>query len=71
MTESATIINPIGKPGRHKWGDPARFQYKTETTCSICGITKITRHEPGEYPWLEFFRDGVRIEGDRTPECSI
>ena len=71
-----TDIQPIkpftAKPGRHRWGEPARFPYKTERTCIAhgCGITKVTRHEPDVHPWLEFFRDGQRIVCERTPSCT-
>jgi hypothetical protein len=64
-----TVNPPLGKPGRHHWGDPVRFPFKTERTCENCSITKVTRHEPSEHPWLEFYRDGVRIVCDHTPEC--
>lgn len=67
-----TAIAPIarfGKPGRHKWGNADRYPYKTECTCEVCGITKVTRHEPSVHPWLEFWRDGVFIQRDRTPAC--
>lgn len=70
MTDVATITPQIGKPGRHRWDDPVRFQYKTECECTVCHIVKVTRHEPGEQPWLEFYRDGERIWCERTPECS-
>lgn len=60
------------KPRRHRWGDPVRFPYKTERTCVVegCGITKVTRHEPGEQPWLEFYRNGERIKCTNTPPCT-
>ena len=67
MVDDTTPI--VNKAPRHSWGDPVRFQFKTERTCANCDITKVTRHEPGEQPWLEFWRDGERIVTDRTPEC--
>lgn len=71
MTDVATLT-PKTKPGRHKWGEPVRFQFKTERTCIVCGITKVTRHEPSERPWLEFFNGTERIntENNRTPVCE-
>lgn len=36
-----------------------------------CGIIKVTRHEPGVLPWVEFYSKGRRVEGGgRTPECE-
>lgn len=72
MTDVETLRPPVGKPGRHRWGDPVRFPYKTERSYVVpgCGIVKVTRHEPGEHPWLEFYRGGERIQCDRTPECK-
>lgn len=69
-TDVATINAPLGKPGRHSWGEPLRFPYKTARSCIVCGIVKVTRHEAGVRPWLEFYRDGERIECERTPECT-
>ena len=63
-------IHSVVRAKRHTWGEPVSFQYKTERTCSICDIVKVTRHEPGVQPWLEFYRDGVKIESERTPECD-
>lgn len=67
MSDVATL--PV-RPPRHSWGDPVRFEFKTERTCTKCGITKVTRHEPGVRPWLEFFRDLERIQCELTPACS-
>lgn len=58
------------KVGRHRWGEPVRFPYKTERTCVACGVVKVTRHEPGEQPWLEFYRGLERIPCERTPPCK-
>lgn len=71
MTDVATLT-PKLKIGRHSWGEPVRFEFKTERTCIVCGITKVTRHEPGQLPWLEFFRgmDRVCTENNRTPVCE-
>lgn len=72
MTELApATITPIGKAPRHRWGDASYFQYKTERACTVCNVVKVTRHEPGEHPWLEFWRDGERIPGDLTPPCKV
>lgn len=65
-----TINAPLGKPGRHHWGEPVRFEYKTERTCTLCDLVKVTRHEPGQHPWLEFYRGLERIDCDRTPPCE-
>jgi hypothetical protein len=55
---------------RHSWGDPIRRTYHTERCCRKCAIVKITRHEPGVLPWVEFERDGARIDSARTPPCD-
>jgi hypothetical protein len=54
---------------RHSWGEPVRFEYKTERSCvNGCGIVKVTRHEGGEH-WIEFWREGEKIATDKTPGC--
>lgn len=56
---------------RHSWGPPYRQQYRTERVCLNCGLVKVTRHEPGALPWVEFLYKGRRAEcGGRTPECK-
>jgi len=70
MTGVAALTPFVVKPGRHKWAEPVRFQHKTERTCIVCSITKVTRHEPDRLPWVEFFRALNRIECDRTPPCE-
>lgn len=64
------ILDATTNSRRHRWADPVRFPYKTERTCMICGIVKVTRHEPDKYPWNEFYRGVDRIECERTPECE-
>lgn len=55
---------------KHSWGLPHRFLHKTERECTKnCGIVKVTRHEGDEH-WIEFWRDGEQIKGDRTPACE-
>jgi hypothetical protein len=56
--------------GRHSWGEPERFLHKSERECrNGCGVIKVTRHEGGAH-WIEFWRDGERIPGKRTPICE-
>ena len=58
---------------RHSWGDPARFQHKTERQCVKCGIVKVMRHEVDEYRlthWTEFWRGLDEIKSDGTPVCE-
>jgi hypothetical protein len=68
---------PSRKRRRHRWGDPQRFFHptrpdisKTERACihDGCTIVRVTRHEGAEH-WVEFYKDGERIEGDLTPPC--
>lgn len=49
-----------------------RFPFKTERECRRCGLIRVTRHEVGErvVPWVEFWRDGVRLEVCGTPACE-
>lgn len=63
---------------RHRWGDAQRFINetrpdisKTERPCIHpgCSIIRVTRHESGEH-WIEFWKDGERIDCDHTPECE-
>jgi hypothetical protein len=71
MTEIQSLITPFQKPGRHRWADPVRYPYKTERSCMLCQIVKVTRHEPDRHPWLEFYRYGERIVCERTPPCEV
>lgn len=63
---------------RHRWGEAQRFTdpsrpdiSKTERSCihDGCTIVRVTRHESNEH-WVEFWKDGERIEGDHTPPCE-
>lgn len=60
---------------RHSWSDPYREFYATKRHCWSCGLMKVTRHEPGILPWVEYWHDGVRIrmdeEGRRVPPCAM
>lgn len=62
---------------RHSWEETLRAPRKTERVCRHCGLIKVTRHEPAEFPphWIEFWRprDGdlpERLPDDRTPACE-
>lgn len=55
---------------RHRWGEPNRLQFKTERACLHCDLVKVTRHEPGILPWIEWWRDGERIVSAATPPCG-
>lgn len=57
---------------RHQWGPPVNFPYKTERSCLRpgCPVVKVTRHEPGELPWREWWRHGEQLEGALTPPCE-
>jgi hypothetical protein len=56
--------------GKHRWGEPARHRTKTERVCLHCGLVKVTRHEPGRRPWLEWWRGLDKIVSDATPPCG-
>ena len=63
---------------RHSWRQPVRFPLKSERTCRLCGMVRVTRHDAGGsvIPWVEFWRfDGVRqafvrVEARGTPSCE-
>lgn len=59
---------------KHRWGDPIRPDLNnTLRTCSKCGLVRVTRHEPDNDPrhWIEFEREGHRVEATRTPVCEL
>ncbi len=55
---------------QHSWGEPERFQRKTERECKKCGMIRVTRHE--EEIWTEYWNglDQVPQDGNRVPVCS-
>lgn len=58
---------------KHRWGEKVVVSvHKTERQCSSCGIVKVSRHEPDNFPphWTEFWRGLDRIEGTGTPVCE-
>jgi hypothetical protein len=55
---------------RHKWGDDVVYQYSTVQECDRCSLLKVRRHEPSvAFPWVEFWREGDRVESAATPPC--
>lgn len=62
------------KPQRHRWGEPNRMVHKTERECSRgCRTIKVTLHpfgREGRVHAVEFWRDGEKCEGARTPVCE-
>lgn len=68
-TNGDDMTAPAQTSSRHRWGEAVRFAYKTERECVHCRIVKVTRHEPGVWPWAEFWRDGVRMACTGTPQC--
>lgn len=60
---------------RHRWGERASFPlaYKTERHCTRCELVKVSRHDDPHrrWPWIEWWRDGERIETDATPPCDF
>ncbi len=65
---------------RHSWNatDPKRIAAcdcpdgndRTEKTCPVCGLVKITVHPAQGFPWREWrTKDGKRWVGDATPPC--
>jgi hypothetical protein len=62
------------KRERHSWGAPNRLAQKTERECVRgCRTIKVTMHpdgREGRAHWIEFWRDGEKIEGRHTPVCE-
>jgi hypothetical protein len=55
---------------RHLWSPAYRKPLRTDRVCFKCEIVRVTRHEPGVLPWVEFEVKGVRVDTKgRTPEC--
>lgn len=58
---------------RHRWGEGVlvgEYLDRTERTCALCGLVKITVHPPQGWPWREWrTREGKRWEGENTPPC--
>jgi len=55
---------------RHSWGEPNRLVQKTERECTRgCRTIRVTFHARGRH-WIEFWRDGEKIEGTHTPVCE-
>jgi hypothetical protein len=65
---------PPEKTKRHRWpaaGAERREQFETIRRCLDCGIDKVTRHEPGVRPWIEWRdKNGNRIDAKKTPACE-
>jgi hypothetical protein len=61
------------KTKRHRWptaGNELRQQFETIRRCLDCDIAKVTRHEPGVQPWIEWRdKNGNRIVTEKTPDC--
>lgn len=58
----------------HRWTAPTRPDLHTSyRSCTKCALVKITRHEPDNTPrhWVEFERDGRKVETVRTPACEV
>lgn len=71
MSESST---------RHRWNNGTERRIpacespdgndRTEKTCSICGLVKITVHGPNNRHWPRFrMGDGLEGQVDGTPPC--
>jgi len=73
MSSPFSEISTGANVSRHRWGEPLRFERKTERECANCGLVKVTRHEfegGQERHWTEFWRGLDRIECDGTPACE-
>ena len=61
------------KAEQHSWGERiVADEHNTHRVCRRCSTIRVTRHEPGEKPWVEFKRDGVVVAraGEGTPRCD-
>lgn len=65
---------------RHKWADPVNIHRdtshsgcdETERPCALCGLVKITVHQPVGYPYRAFrSKGGIRFpDPGYTPVCD-
>ena len=55
---------------RHRWGERVPLPNRTNRHCQRCGLVRVTRHEPNEMPWIEWWRDDARIRSELTPPCD-
>ena len=55
---------------RHSWSEPHRTEYRTERVCVRCELIRVTRHEPGQMPWTEWWRGDAQIFCAGTPPCT-
>jgi hypothetical protein len=59
----------------HRWGEPNRTARKTERECLHgCRTIRVTLHpdgREGRVHLVEFWRDGEKIESERTPVCEV
>lgn len=65
---------------RHKWGDAINIHRDTsvsgcdesEKACDLCGLVKITVHQPHKYPYRAFrSKGGIRFpDPGYTPVCD-
>lgn len=59
---------------KHRWAKPVSPDLNnTFRTCIKCGLIRITRHEPDNWPphWTEFERDGAKVVSTKpTPKCE-
>lgn len=74
-----TAIVPAAER-RHRWPPESERRLhgsqfpdgcdRTEKTCPLCGLVKVTVHAPHDFPWREWrTRDGKPWTGDATPPC--
>lgn len=65
---------------RHRWNesdhvrisgiDCADGNDRTQKSCALCGLIKITVHPPHGFPWREWkTKDGKVWQGASTPPC--
>jgi hypothetical protein len=65
---------------RHRWSAPQRFESKTERSCTLCGLIKVTRHvddggrdrgvrdREGRLVWIEWWKPVARGADGRSPD---
>ena len=60
---------------KHRWAKPHRPDLNhTYRTCEKCGVIRVTRHEPGNFPkehWSEWERDGKSLPAKPAPKCIV
>lgn len=63
------------KRKRHKWSEASRTEYLTVRLCGVCGLCKITDHNPTGFPEITYRYAPLETKTTEVfiimPECEI